>query len=673
LIDASEHFYSDDPKQGHPDVKTQLKDASYFFLGNGRILAAVQYAPEGEGTPLGLLIMDPEKPGPKRGSLTMDPQEGLEPTRVHIQYKGQDHTASERIVTGWEKTSLRSVVRVRWRTPVFLVRERFSCPDYNVPRLIREVRIKSRIQHKVQAVFKTGIPGRSVSWALSLNERMPETLFVIYELNKNGLQIKIQRDNPKIQPKKESPENPMPARILFHHPLMDLFYSAARNQLTAVIAKSGKVDAGIWQYNREWVRDNAMIARGLLQAGQPLRARIVLERLLQDFVRPDGATIDSSRVRDSSEAELDQNGILLHTARQYYAWSGDIEWIKSHWETIRALADYPLKNEFRHRPSGLLANHREFWERHRFHGIQRGIELAYQVFVSLGLEAASELAALLGDEPSSRRWKEESSRLKHSILEDSRFGLVHNGSLIKRRGIRGAVQDNIHMQKHKDIPSSVPLMEPGKHALNPDSSAALPIALSFISPQSPLAQRTLDDLEQLWNQGWTGGGYGRYNMSSEPDSPGPWPFASLFIARANMEAGNEQAAWKVMRWLHSLPGSLAGTWFEFYGRRPSPPFPQVGIPPWTWSEMLQFIVHHMLGIRPGIESLVIQPRLLPGIREIQASFPLRKKRLTLNIVHSGEKTKIISNTRFEMQERGRTVFAYGEEDIRIKINLPERW
>jgi cellobiose phosphorylase len=118
---------------------------------------------------------------------------------------------------------------------------------------------------------------------------------------------------------------------------------------------------------------------------------------------------------------------------------------------------------------------------------------------------------------------------------------------------------------------------------------------------------------------------------------------------------------------------LAGTWFEFYGRRPSPPFPQVGIPPWTWSEMLQFIVHHMLGIRPGIESLVIQPRLLPGIREIQASFPLRKKRLTLNIVHSGEKTKIISNTRFEMQERGRTVFAYGEEDIRIKINLPERW
>lgn len=671
MIDAGEHFYADDPQEGHPDVKTRLKDAAYFFLGNGTILAAVQHAPAGEGTSLGLLIMDPDAPGLKRAALTMDPHSGLESTRVQIQYQGRNHTASERIVTGWEKTSLRSVVRVRWRTPVFLVRERFSCPDHNVPRLIREVRIKSRMPQRVQAVFKTGIPGRSVSWSLSLNERVPQTFFVIYQLNEKGLQIKMQPDKPKSKPRKESPENPMPARVLFHHPLMDLFFSSARNQLTAVISKSGKADAGIWQDNRERVMNNAMIVRGLLQAGQPRRARIVLERLLSEFVRSDGSTADSGRDRFPAETGLDQNGVLLHTLWQYFSWTGDLEWVKAHWRTIRALANFPLRKKIRHRPSGLPANQREFWERHHFHGIQRGIELSCQVFVSVGLDAASGLAALAGDEKSSRRWKSEAGRLKRTVLEDSRFGLVHQGSFIKRRGIRGAVQNNIRMTKDADIPKDMPLSRPGKHELNPDSSTALPIALRFISPESPLAQRTLDDLEQLWNQDWTGGGYGRFHIHSEPDSPGPWPFASLFIARANLEAGNKKSAWKVLRWLNTMPGAAAGTWFEFYGSRPSPPFPQAGIPPWTWSEMLHFIVHHMLGIRPGLESLTIQPRLLPGIQEVQANFPLRKKRLTLNIVHSGDKTKIISNTGFEMPNGGQAVFDYGEEDIRIKIILPE--
>jgi GH15 family glucan-1,4-alpha-glucosidase len=439
--------------------------------------------------------------------------------------------------------------------------------------------------------------------------------------------------------------------------------------LTAVVSKSGKVDAGIWRYKREWVRDNAMTARGLLQAGQPHRARIVLERLLRDFVQPDGSTVDSGKVRE--EAEFDQNGILLQAVHQYYAWTGDLGWIKSYWPAIRSLADFPLKQKFKHRPSGMLANQREFWKRHCFHGIQRGMELAYQVFVSMGLEAAAELAEYIGDKKSSRRWRSEACRLKHAALEDVRFSLVHQGYLIKRRGIRGAVQDDIHMTQNEKIPQGGPLSRPGRHELNPDSSSALPIAMHFISPDSPLAQRTLDELEKLWNQDWTGGGYGRYHVHSEPDSPGPRPFASLFIARANLEAGHEQAAWKVLRWLNSLPGAKAGTWFEFYGPRPSPLFPQAGIPPWIWSEMLHFIVHHMLGIRPGVETVAIQPRLLPGIKEIQANLPLRKRRLTLNVVHSGDKAKVISNTGYEMMDGRRAVFQYGEEDIRIKIILPE--
>jgi len=42
MIDVKEHLYDDDPAKGHPDVRTKLKDVSYFFLGNGHIQAAVQ-------------------------------------------------------------------------------------------------------------------------------------------------------------------------------------------------------------------------------------------------------------------------------------------------------------------------------------------------------------------------------------------------------------------------------------------------------------------------------------------------------------------------------------------------------------------------------------------------------------------------------------------------------
>ena len=72
MIDVKEHYYDDDPESGHPDVRTRIKGVSYFFIGNGWIQGAVQVAPSGEGTPLGLLIMNPEYLGKKREALTMD-------------------------------------------------------------------------------------------------------------------------------------------------------------------------------------------------------------------------------------------------------------------------------------------------------------------------------------------------------------------------------------------------------------------------------------------------------------------------------------------------------------------------------------------------------------------------------------------------------------------------
>ena len=77
MIEASEHFYQDDPNHGPRDVATRLANVNYFFLGNGLIQAAVQYSPDGDGTLAGLLVMNPDRLRQKRAAVTMDARTGL--------------------------------------------------------------------------------------------------------------------------------------------------------------------------------------------------------------------------------------------------------------------------------------------------------------------------------------------------------------------------------------------------------------------------------------------------------------------------------------------------------------------------------------------------------------------------------------------------------------------
>jgi hypothetical protein len=221
--------------------------------------------------------------------------------------------------------------------------------------------------------------------------------------------------------------------------------------------------------------------------------------------------------------------------------------------------------------------------------------------------------------------------LRKAMLKDERFSLIENGVFIKRRGLDGEVQREVRPDTHASLPPETPLFGPGRHLLDPDTSAALPVAWEFVDPAGRLATKTLASMETLWNQRWKGGGYGRYNVTSEPDSPGPWPFASLFVARAALEAGDPQATRRVLDWLGRLPGSQAGSWFEFYGPRPVPPYPQVGIIPWTWAELVFLFVHHMLGARPGDGWLGLHPKLLPGLDRMEGDLPLRGGRLELSV------------------------------------------
>jgi hypothetical protein len=413
----------------------------------------------------------------------------------------------------------------------------------------------------------------------------------------------------------------------------------------------------------------------LAMSGQFEMSRTILDRLLGKFVSREGATLDSSRLRTWEESEFDQNGVLLFALESYLNWTGDATLLAKHWATIVRVAGFPLRKIFRHEASGLLANRREFWERHAAYGIRDGIELAHQVFVSMGLDAAARLAIRMGEPRLARRWRAAAARLKKATLGPGRYSLVENGRLIKRRGLDGRVQAEVRPRPDSRLPSEAPLFQKGRHLLNPDASTALPIAWGFVDPAGRVARRTLARLETLWNQRWTGGGYGRYHVSSEPDSPGPWPFASLFVARAYFEAGNDRKVRRVLDWLGRLPGAKSGAWFEFYGPRPVPPYPQVGIVPWVWAELMFLFIHHMFGVRLAEQRLRLRPRLLRGTPALEASLRLRGGRLDLAVrrARPGERLAfIVDGRRLPYRKFGIELpYPKAGEIMRIKAVVPK--
>jgi len=315
---------------------------------------------------------------------------------------------------------------------------------------------------------------------------------------------------------------------------------------------------------------------------------------------------------------------------------------------------------------------REFWERHRLHGIQPGLELAHQVFVSVGLSSAASLARLLSRETEAAHWDAASWRLCDAALNHPRFALTDHRGLIKRKGLDGRVQERIVPVAESGLPSSVPLASPGEHLLNPDSSSVLPIALGFLTPDAVLASSTVEQMEQLWNQTWSNGGYGRYHASSEPDSPGGWPFASLFVARASMETGDVARAWRVLGWLDRVPGAAAGSWFEYYGPRVSPPYPQAGVVPWTWAGLLTLLFQHLVGVRLHQRCIRIRPRLLPGLERVAASLPIRDGWLHVDL-HAAEPdrrpTFRVAGETFAPGDSGVSI-PYPGADVTVEVVLP---
>ena len=679
-INASEHFYDDDPFQGHLDVQTRLPGVSYFFLGNGLVQAAVQWAPRGEGTPLGLLVMDPERLRKKRESLTLDPESGLRTTLLRVFAGGRSDTARpDTLRVSWVDHDGVPAAEARWRWQGGEVVERFFCPDRLTPRLVRLVSI-SREDHSADPVALRVVTGggrlNHLEIPLALGDTT--TLCLVYDLDSKAgrLSVRVADEVVAVDPGAAG-QLANRSSIQFGNDLLDSLWTRCRSQLTGSLAASGRVDASIWQYNREWVRDQSSVALGLLLMGDRDGAGRIVRRLLHEFVTPQGSTLDSSEARANDEAELDQNGVLLQALHQYVLWTGDLDLAASSWERVVAIAEYPLRPEFA-TPGGLLANRREYWERHQIHGIEKGFELAYQVFVSIGLAAAADLASRLGHTREATKWSKAAAALRTAVLTENGRGLVDNGVLFKRRRLDGSIQREIVPLADAHLPPIVPLAAAGSHPLDPDSAAALPIAHGFVAPESPLAAATLDQLEMLWNQDWTSGGYGRYHVASEPDSPGAWPVASVFVARAAVDAGRPETAWRVLRWLDELPGAPAGSWFEFMGPRAAPPFPQVGILPWTWAELVLLLVQHVIGVRPNLAltpaQLEVRPRLLPGLDGVSARIPFNRGTLSISLSRDRNRTtpwaRVRANGQVHEVEAPSVIVPCDASEVAIEFLLP---
>ncbi len=637
-MDTKEHYYTDDPGKKHIDAKTTLDGGRYYFLGNGYIQAAVQICTGSEGSPMGLLIMDPERFGAKSDALTFDPENGLGATMLKIRIGEQSYSAAaDTLAAEWSDLHGIPVVKVNWQHDAISVEECLFCPDRDTGRLIRQITVHNLTDTEAVYHFHTGF--REMELETSDKVKTSKSMTLEYDLSpiKHNLKLRKLPDTHTLVTDKALRYWRQTANTEISAPLDHLF-RVSKNQIASNISHRGIMDASIWQYNLEWVRDSANIVMGLSMSGHHQTARALLQRMLSHNVTDKGDAVDSGKVRPLQETELDQNGKLLLALKTYIDWSGDTELATMYWKKIRALAEFPFQEELMH-TSGLLHNQREFWERHSAYGVEDGFELCYQVFVSVGLGCAADLARINGEEALAREWEKKAKTLKEAVLSDPAFAMIADGHLIKRKDLQGNQQKSITPDPKQVIPESVPIMRDGDHYIDPDSSSVLPIAIEFIDPASSLAQKTLDEMEKLWNMEWSFGGYSRYNITSEPDSAAPWPLASVLIAQANLQAGNEERVWRVLDWLQTVPGALSGSWYEIYGDRPVPPYAQIGIIPWAWAEIIKFFIHHLFGIRPNRRELVIRPRLLKGLQQAGCRVRIHGITLSLTLERNGNKQK----------------------------------
>jgi len=658
----------------HQDFVTYVPGIEYFMLGNGEIQAMLQHVPDRSGdlpqTFIGLTLFDPERFGRKWSTFLFDPERGFDRTKLSVIFPGKGGisvTPENFVSVTWTYPQGIPTVECAWKAGDIGVTERFFVPSRGAC-LFRDVTLENggtgAVQPKLYAallpnfalfdeigpeaatrmVRARGFAGatlQSLDGDVVVSGRYDMTVTPGPIVPGKSARVRLVYSIAGgARPMEEAAFEPLVSEtaawwrarssVATDSALLDHLLAVSRTGLRAHIARSGKRDSGTWMYNMEWVRDDVMVAIALLQSGMEEEARTLLEKLLAKSVGEDGRTYESSRWAGFDYTELDQNGELLYALWTYAAWTGDMAFIRAHWERITRLASFPLMDRFRDAESGLMHNKREFWERNDSFGVEDGYELTYQFWVAFGLDHAAGLAEAAGA-PEAGAWREAAGAIRTAMLTHPKFSLVEEGHFIKRRTRKGEWQKFMIPPDPSRMPPGSPMAVNPKPVCEPDLGNVIPVMYGFVEPSGDIARLTLKDCDALWSQAWDFGGYPRYNTTSEPDPPAPWPLATLFMARAYAETGDWPKFWRCLEWVGKIHGGRSGGWFERYGPSITPPAPPVCVIGWAWAEITSLVVHHVAGVRPGLAALTVRPRLPGGMKDLSATLRVRGSTVGLRV------------------------------------------
>lgn len=439
-----------------------------------------------------------------------------------------------------------------------------------------------------------------------------------------------------------------------------LYYNAS-NSLDGMVSENGRMNAGIFEYGLQWVRDGSSVALGLIHSGNFESARSLLNYILSELVSPEGTTVVAGGFDEPDREEFDQMGELVHSLKAYFDWTGDDSLIKKYKNKIISMVERPLDPRFRD-STGMVHNRREYWER----AFDDAYELAYQTWMIRGLHDAADLADELEVPEKKDFWRSEAGKFYEAMTGNPTKSLVVEGAFIKRRNVTGEIADIFEgVTYFGDLPMGTERF----HKLNPDASYALPILLNVIDPKSDLSLNTLEELEKIWNARWNFGGYERYHSSSQGDQPGPWCFATAFIARAQQDAGLLDRSRRALNWLYNVQGGNSGAWYEEIPIARSEFF-TCGIVPWASAEVATFTVKNWLGFNFENDKLVIKPNLFPENVNLSANLRFRSNRINVKINKAGEiDYAVINGNKVYPEIKGAVIVPeeYYASDINIEI------
>jgi hypothetical protein len=459
-------------------------------------------------------------------------------------------------------------------------------------------------------------------------------------------------------------------------------YKSAQAGIEASVSRDkfpGRMNSGIWEYDGEWSRDSDFVAIGALYSGDFDTSKNILNYCLLNLTTDDGYCVagpggfEGSGIRN----QADMSGIRLHALWEYWKFTDDYSIIQKNWEKIIKIAENPLDENFWSDEANMIIRTRDCWERDEIFGIKPGFELFHQMWLSIGLKHASEMADHIGENKLKVRWEKKAKIIWDAVLKNKKFSLIENGHFIKRKLLDGSVQKY-----------SYPYEEFKKGELEPDSTEVYPIIMKMVDPKGKLAISTLKHVSKLKNQDglWDFGGYSRYNITSDPayngfghpdkskiigvHTAGPWPLSTIWMADAALESEKYEIALDAIKWIYDI-GKPTLCWFEHIDHKAKnkqyTTFYNSGIVPWvSYGELTILIIKHLIGFNVDSTGIIISPHIIPGIEQITAKIRYRKWFLNIKIYGWGRIEDVKINN-FNLDSFDKDFFRI--DDIRSNLDI----